>query len=90
MATQSATSAVIFGAGDVIAQQLVDRRGLRNHDVSNISLNRVVEAYQKMHTAYQNRTICFLRGCAKLMACSQALNKSDLVADLMHSWPTSL
>ncbi|KAJ3927578.1 MAG: hypothetical protein NXY57DRAFT_1050924 [Lentinula lateritia] len=34
MATQSATSAVIFGAGDVIAQQLVDRRGLRNHDVT--------------------------------------------------------
>ncbi|GAW07235.1 integral membrane mpv17 pmp22 [Lentinula edodes] len=33
MATQSATSAVIFGAGDVIAQQLVDRRGLRNHDL---------------------------------------------------------
>ncbi|KAJ4481292.1 hypothetical protein J3R30DRAFT_3867278 [Lentinula aciculospora] len=32
MATQSATSAVIFGAGDFIAQQLVDKRGLQNHD----------------------------------------------------------
>ncbi|KAE9396355.1 hypothetical protein BT96DRAFT_115161 [Gymnopus androsaceus JB14] len=32
MATQCATSAVIFGTGDVIAQQVVARRGARNHD----------------------------------------------------------
>ncbi|KAJ3754164.1 hypothetical protein EV360DRAFT_96704 [Lentinula raphanica] len=32
MATQSATSAIIFGTGDIIAQQLVDRKGLKNHD----------------------------------------------------------
>ncbi|KAJ3775866.1 hypothetical protein FB446DRAFT_723581 [Lentinula raphanica] len=32
MATQSATSAIIFGTGDIIAQQLVDRKGLKNHN----------------------------------------------------------
>ncbi|KAJ3713462.1 hypothetical protein DFJ43DRAFT_1034272 [Lentinula guzmanii] len=37
MATQSTTSAIIFGTGDIIAQQVVDRKGFYNHDVSAIS-----------------------------------------------------
>ncbi|KAJ3797844.1 hypothetical protein GGU11DRAFT_783263 [Lentinula aff. detonsa] len=32
MATQSTTSAIIFGTGDIIAQQVVDRKGFNNHD----------------------------------------------------------
>ncbi|KAI0810770.1 hypothetical protein BC629DRAFT_1589528 [Irpex lacteus] len=32
MAAQSATSAVLFGASDVVAQQLVGKVGIRNHD----------------------------------------------------------
>ncbi|KAL2864326.1 Mpv17/PMP22 family protein [Aspergillus lucknowensis] len=31
--TASITSAVLFGSGDVLAQQLVDRRGIEKHDV---------------------------------------------------------
>jgi protein Mpv17 len=34
MMTQCITAAVLFGAGDVIAQQAVEGKG-RNHDVSD-------------------------------------------------------
>ena len=33
MISQCLTSAVLFGASDVVAQQLVEKRGLKNHDV---------------------------------------------------------
>jgi protein Mpv17 len=33
MLAQSATAAFLFGAGDVIAQQAIERQG-KNHDVS--------------------------------------------------------
>ncbi|KIX00264.1 uncharacterized protein Z518_10403 [Rhinocladiella mackenziei CBS 650.93] len=32
--TQVVTTAVLFGAGDTLAQQAVERKGLRNHDVA--------------------------------------------------------
>ncbi|ODM18235.1 Protein sym1 [Aspergillus cristatus] len=32
--TASVTSAILFGGGDVLAQQLVDRRGLEKHDIA--------------------------------------------------------
>ncbi|KAA8645370.1 hypothetical protein EYZ11_000429 [Aspergillus tanneri] len=32
--TASVTSAILFGSGDVLAQQLVDRRGLEKHDMA--------------------------------------------------------
>lgn len=35
--TQCATAALLFGAGDVIAQQAVDRKGL-DHDVRPFSM----------------------------------------------------
>lgn len=31
--TQSFTAAVLFGAGDILAQQGVEKRGLTNHDL---------------------------------------------------------
>ncbi|KAI9376463.1 integral membrane protein, Mpv17/PMP22 family [Aspergillus egyptiacus] len=34
MLTASVTSAVLFGSGDVLAQQLVDRRGFEKHDMA--------------------------------------------------------
>lgn len=37
MLTQCATGAVIFAAGDLVAQQLVEKRGLKGHDVSLFS-----------------------------------------------------
>jgi hypothetical protein len=33
---QCVTAAGLFGAGDVIAQQLVERKGLKGHDVSSL------------------------------------------------------
>lgn len=36
MMVQCVTAAGLFGAGDVIAQQLVEKKGLRGHDVSTI------------------------------------------------------
>lgn len=41
MAAQCATSAVLFGASDVVAQQLVGKVGIRNHDV----LLRLLHSY---------------------------------------------
>jgi len=32
--TQAITTAVLFGAGDTLAQQAVERKGLRNHDAA--------------------------------------------------------
>ena len=32
-----ATSAVLFGGGDLIAQQAIEKKGLQAHDVRNIS-----------------------------------------------------
>ncbi|KAK4939873.1 Protein required for ethanol metabolism [Elasticomyces elasticus] len=32
--TQAVTTAVLFGAGDVLAQQAVEKKGFRNHDVT--------------------------------------------------------
>lgn len=32
--TQAVTTAVLFGAGDVIAQQAVDKKGLEKHDLA--------------------------------------------------------
>jgi len=32
--TQSITTAVLFATGDTMAQQLVEKRGLKNHDIS--------------------------------------------------------
>lgn len=32
--TQVVTTAVLFGAGDVIAQQAVDKKGLEKHDLA--------------------------------------------------------
>ena len=37
MAAQCATSAVLFGASDVVAQQMVGKVGIRNHDVRSPS-----------------------------------------------------
>jgi hypothetical protein len=34
MIAQCVTSAVLFGTGDVIAQQAIEKKGLKNHDVS--------------------------------------------------------
>ncbi|KAF7319798.1 hypothetical protein MKEN_00762400 [Mycena kentingensis (nom. inval.)] len=34
MLTQCLTAAVLFGTGDVIAQQAVERRGVENHDIA--------------------------------------------------------
>ena len=39
LATQCATSAVLFGTGDVIAQQVIERKRSR-HDVSRLSFSR--------------------------------------------------
>lgn len=33
MATQCATATVLFGAGDIIAQQAIEKRGVKGHDV---------------------------------------------------------
>jgi hypothetical protein len=32
--TQSITTAVLFATGDTMAQQLVEKKGLRNHDLA--------------------------------------------------------
>lgn len=32
--TQAVTTGVLFGVGDVIAQQAVDKKGLKNHDIA--------------------------------------------------------
>ncbi|KEF51407.1 uncharacterized protein A1O9_12556 [Exophiala aquamarina CBS 119918] len=32
--TQAVTTAVLFGAGDTLAQQAVERKGFRNHDAA--------------------------------------------------------
>lgn len=32
--TQVVTTAILFGAGDVIAQQAVDKKGLQKHDLA--------------------------------------------------------
>lgn len=34
MVSQCLTSAALFGASDVVAQQIVEKRGVREHDVS--------------------------------------------------------
>jgi hypothetical protein len=34
MIAQCGTSAVLFGTGDMIAQQAIEKKGLKNHDVS--------------------------------------------------------
>lgn len=45
MATQCATATVLFGAGDIIAQQTIEKRGVKGHDVRGIaSANRYVSA----------------------------------------------
>lgn len=35
--TQGVTTAVLFATGDLTAQQLVEKKGLKNHDVSRTS-----------------------------------------------------
>lgn len=32
--TQSITTAVLFATGDTMAQQLVEKRGFKNHDIA--------------------------------------------------------
>lgn len=36
MISQCLTSAALFGASDVVAQQLVEKKGLKNHDVRRV------------------------------------------------------
>lgn len=50
MATQCATATVLFGAGDIIAQQAIEKRGIRGHDVRDAS--SVVEYINPYYFAY--------------------------------------
>ncbi|KAJ3502498.1 hypothetical protein NLJ89_g8859 [Agrocybe chaxingu] len=60
MATQCVTAAVLFGAGDVVAQQAVEGKG-KNHDVSTLVLNNsfgLVEAFGGGFETKQRSTEC--------------------------------
>ena len=38
MVAQCGTAAVLFGTGDLIAQQAIEKKGLKGHDVRSFSL----------------------------------------------------
>jgi protein Mpv17 len=38
MVAQCGTAAVLFGSGDVIAQQMIEKKGLKGHDVRALFL----------------------------------------------------
>lgn len=65
MAAQCATSAVLFGAGDLIAQQGIEKKGLKGHDVRRPScIFSVVElANGCIALVGTDGTTDVLRGC---------------------------